>query len=175
MSKLLDYIVRCNNATYDDAVDDILKMADPGNYESRDEMEDHFEECLGYNPLTYFDRKFIEQQFDEVIVNAPYSVRDQLRSKHDEIIERTLECIDDVNDTILRKVFIDVIKDTIGWQPIEDSEVSLDNCISMAIFGSDNIDESSEYEDDDSDEDDFDDEEDLYEDDDDDYDSSDND
>ena len=172
MSKLLDYMVRCSNATYDDAVDDLLRMADPTNYDSQDEMEDHFEECLGYNPLTYFDKKFIEEQFDEVIASAPYSVRDQLRTKHDEIIDRTLECIDDVNDTVIRKVFIDVIKDTTGWQPIEDSEVSLDNCISMAIFGNDELDESSEYEDDDSEEDDdLDDEDEMYDDD--DYDSSD--
>lgn len=175
MPKLLDFMVHCSNASYDDVADDIARMADPTSFDSRDEMEDHFVDCLGYSPMKFFDRRAIEEQFDEVVVSAPYSVRDQLRDKRDEIIDRTLECAEDVNDTVLRKVFINVIKDTIGWYPSEDSDVSLDECISMAIFGNEDIDEASEYEDDDSEEDDEDDllleDEDDY----DDYDSSDDD
>ena len=154
MPKLLDFVVHCNNASLDDIADDLTRMADPDSFDSQDEMESHFEDCLGYNPMEYFDRKSIEEQFDELMTNAPYSVRDQLRSKRDEIIDRTLECTEDVNDTVLRKVFINVIKDTIGWQPAEDAEVSLDDCISMAIFGNDDLDDSNDYEDDDIEEDD---------------------
>ncbi len=165
MAKLLDFIVRCNNATNDDVVEDLARMADPDSFDSRDELESHFEDCLGYNPMEYFDRKSIDEQYDELINEAPYSVQNQLRDKRDEIIERTLECIEDVNDTVLRKVFINVVKDTIGWQPIEDSDVSLDDCISMAIFGTDDIDDSDEYEDDDEEEDDMlDDDDEIYDD-----------
>lgn len=147
MAKLLDFIVRCNNATADDVVDDLLKMADPNNFDSKDEMEIHFEECLGYNPMEYFDKKSIDDQLDELIQSAPYSVQDQLRNKRSEIIERTLECADDVGDSVLRKVFINVVKDTVGWQPLDDEEVSLDDCISMSIFG--NIDTSDDIDEDD--------------------------
>ena len=153
MAKLLDFMVRCNNASEDDAVEDILRMSDPDSFDSKDEMRDHFDECLGYDPFEYFDRRSIEEQFDELITGAPYSVQDQLRNKREEIINRTLDCIDDVGDTVLRKVFIDVVKDTIGWQPIEDSEVSLDDCISMAIFGNEDIDDPNEYEDEEDDDD----------------------
>ena len=146
MAKLLDFIVRCNNATSDDIADDLLRMADPNSFDSKDEMESHFEDCLGYNPIDYFDRKSIDDQYDEILNVAPYSVQEQLRNKRDDIIERTLECSNDVGDTVLRKVFINVIKDTVGWQPNDDEEVSLDDCISMAIFGSD---DSEDYYDDD--------------------------
>lgn len=152
MAKLLDFVVRCANATDDDTLEDLLRMADPNSFDSRDEMESHFEDCLGYNPMEFFDRKSIDDMFDEVIENAPYSVQVQLRDKHDEIIERTLECTEDVNDTVIRKVFVSIIKDTIGWQPAEDTDVSLDECISMAIFG-EGIDDSSDYELDDDEED----------------------
>ena len=157
MPKLLDFVVHCNNASLDDIADDLTRMADPDSFDSKDELDMHFEECLGYNPMVYFDKKSIEEQFDELMVNAPYSVREQLRSKREEIIERTLECNEDIGDTVLRKVFINVIKDTIGWEPVEDTEVSLDDCISMAIFGNDDLDDSSEYEDDDLEEEDEDD------------------
>lgn len=154
MAKLLDFMIRCNSATDDDVFEDILRMADPNSFDSRDEMESHFEDCLGYNPMEFFDRKSIDEQFDEILKDAPYSVQNQLRDKRDEIIERTLECTEDVGDTVLRKVFVGVIKDTIGWQPIEDTDVSLDECISMAIFG-EGIEDSDDYDtDDDSDDDD---------------------
>lgn len=151
MAKLLDFIIRCSNATEDDVSEDIIKMADPNSFDSRDEMESHFEDCLGYNPMEYFDRKSIEEQFDDILNDAPYSVQNQLRDKREDIIDRTLECSEDVSDSVLRKVFVSVIKDTIGWQPVEDTDVSLDECISMAIFG-DGIDDSNDYDIDDDDE-----------------------
>jgi hypothetical protein len=151
MAKLLDFIVRCNNATSDDVVEDLLKMADPNSFDSKDEMESHFEDCLGYNPIEYFDKKVIDEQFDDLIQNAPYSVQEQLRNKREEIIERTLECSEDVGDSVLRKVFINVVKDTVGWKPMDDGEVSLDDCISMSIFGNDNSDVYDIDDDDDSD------------------------
>lgn len=163
MAKLLDFMVRCNNATTDDVIDDLTRMADPDSFDSRDEMESHFEDCLGYNPMEYFDRKSIDEQFDEILNEAPYSVQDQLRSKRDEIIERTLECAEDVNDSVLHKIVVSVIKETVGWEPVDEDGVSLDDCIMMAIFGDDVDDESSTEYDDNDDED----EETLFEDDDD--------
>ena len=157
MGKLLDFMVRCNNAFEDDITEDLIRMADPNSFDSRDEMESHFEDCLGYNPMEYFDRKNIDEQFDEILKDAPYSVQQQLRDKRDDIIDRTLECSNDIGDTVLRKVFVGVIKDTIGWQPVEDTDVSLDECISMTIFG-EGIEDSDDYDTDDDDDEDSDDE-----------------
>lgn len=158
MAKLLDFTVRCRNVTDDELVENIERMADPDSFDSRDELSSYLDEYLGYNPIDYFDRKSIEEQFDEIVENAPYSVREQLRDKHDEIIERTLECNDDVRETILRKVFVSVIKDTVGWQPTEDDDVSVDDSISMAVFNSDEMEDSNDYDPEDSD----DEEDDLY-------------
>ena len=172
MAKLLDFMVRCNNATSDDIVDDLVKMADPTSFDSQDEMESHFEDCLGYNPINYFDRKSINDEFDDILQSAPYSVQEQLRDKREEIIERTLECSDDVRESVLHKVFINVIKDTVGWQPSYDGDVSLDDCISMSIFGNEYEDDYSTDDDDINNEDDDEEEELIIEDyDDDDYDN----
>lgn len=156
MAKLLDFMIRCNNASEDEIAEDILRMADPNSFDSRDEMESHFEDCLGYNPMEYFDRKSIEEQFDEIMKDAPYSVQDQLRCKRDDIIDRTLECSEDIGDMVLRKVFIGVIEDTIGWHPTEDTDVSLDECISMSVFG-ERMDDSDDYSTDEEDDEDIDD------------------
>lgn len=153
MAKFLDFMVRCNNATEDDVTEDLIRMADPDSFDSKDELRNHFEDCLGYDPIEYFDRKSIDEQFDEILNEAPYSVQEQLRSKRDEIIERTLECADEVSDSVLRKVFVNVIKDTVGWQPAEDAETSLDECITMSIFGNNDLDDESDEYDSDEDED----------------------
>ena len=167
MAKLLDFMVRCNTATADDIMDDLIRMADPNSFDSRDELSYHLEDCLGYDPLVYFDRKTIEEQFDEIFRSAPFSVQDQLSAKKEEIIQRTLEYAQDIDESVLRKIFISVIKDTLGWQPLDD-EVSLDECVSMAVFG-DNLEDEEESDEDDEDDDDelsfFDEEDDeIYED-----------
>ena len=149
MSKLLDFVVRCNTATEYDAIDDIIRMANPDSFDSQDEMSEHFEDCLGYDPFEYFDRKIIQDKFDELINTAPYSVQEQLRNKKYDIIERTIDSLDDINENILQKVFLTVIKDEIGWSPMENEEVSLDDCISMVVFGElieDDYDESDDDE-----------------------------
>ncbi len=155
MAKFLDFMVRCNNASEDDVVDDLLKMADPSSFDSEDELRSHFEDCLGYDPIEFFDRKSIEEQFDELLNEAPYSVQEQLRLKKNEIIERTLECSDDIADSVLRKVFLNVVRDVVGWQPIDENLASLDDCVIMSVFGNENIDD---YDDEDSDSDDCEDE-----------------
>ena len=85
-----------------------------------------------------------------------------------------MECSEDINDTVLRKVFVSVIKDTIGWQPVEDTEVSLDECISMAIFG-EGIEDSDDYDIDGADDNEEDEDDDMFPDDEDYDDSSDDD
>ena len=143
MSKLLDFVVRCNNATEYDAIDDIIRMANPDSFDSQDEMTDHFEDCLGYDPFEYFDRKFVETQFDEIINTAPYSVQEKLREKKFDIIDRTMNSLDDVNENVIQKIFFTVIEDEVGWTPVSEM-ASLDDCISMSVFG-----DNFEYESDD--------------------------
>lgn len=147
MAKLLDFMVRCSSATEDDATEDLLRMADPATFDSQDEMSDHFESCLGYDPFVYFDTKSIDEEIDNLINSAPYSVQEQLRGKKDIIIERTLEYSNDLNDTVLSHILAKVIKDTVGWSC--DINASLDDCVSMAVFG-DEVDDISDEESEDS-------------------------
>ena len=140
-------------ATSEEEYEDILRMSDPEDFDSRDEFEECFTGVLGYNPMNYFDSKYIDEEFDEIVEKAPISIQEQLRSKKLEIIERTLEYCRDVNDTVLHKILVEVVKDTVGWKPIEDEDVSLDECILMNIFGEDvDTDDGSDDEDDDYDE-----------------------
>lgn len=147
MSKLLDFFARANSAN-DDSVEEILRMADPDSFESQDDMSDHFEDVLGYDAFHHFDRKFVETSFDDIVNGAPFSVQDQLRSKKEYIIDRTIESVDEINENILQTVFYAVIKDEIGWSPETADKVSLDETINMVVFGEDvDDDEGSDSED----------------------------
>lgn len=149
MSKILDFIVRCNNASSEDITDDIMRMADPDTFDSRDEMESHFESCLGYNPMRYFDEKYLKDEYMEITNSAPYSVQEQLHSKRDDIIDRTLEVAYNVNEAYLDSVLLNVIESSVGWKPNNDEYVSLDECIRMEIFSDDELDDYTEYEEED--------------------------
>ena len=138
MAKLLDFVLHCNSAM-DDA-DDLLRMADPEGFGSRAEMGEYFEEYLNYNPMTYFDEKMIIEELNEFTKLAPHSVQGQLYSKREEIIERTLECIQTVNADVIDKVLQNVIESIVGWKITSDEEEpSVDDCILMAVYEDEEI------------------------------------
>lgn len=151
--KTFDDLKTLLTATNEEEYEDILRLSTPEEFDSRDEFEECFIDVLGYNPMSYFDNKLVDEEFDEIVEKAPISIQAQLRDKKTEIIGRTLDYCRDVNDTVLHKILVEVVKDTVGWKPIEDEDVSLDECILMNIFGEDvNTDDASDDEDDDYDE-----------------------
>lgn len=151
--KTFDDLKTLLTATNEEEYEDILRLSTPEEFDSRDEFEECFSGVLGYNPMSYFDNKLIDEEFDEIVEKAPISIQEQLRDKKTEIISRTLDYCRDVNDTVLHKILVEVVKDTVGWKPIEDEDVSLDECILMNIFGEDvDTDDASDDEDDDYDE-----------------------
>ena len=136
MARLLDFVLHCNSAM-DDA-DDLLRMADPESFRSREEMGEFFEEYLEYNPMTYFDEKMIIEDLEDITNMAPHSVQEQLRAKRGEIVERTLDAIQSVNGDVIDKVLVNVIESVVGWKFYSDEEEpSVDNCILMAIYEDD--------------------------------------
>ena len=154
MGKLLDLIVNGKTEYYDD----IERMTRPESFEDRDEMNDHFIDCIGYTPDGYFHQKEVEEYYNEAVNRAPFSVQEQMRKKKSEIIDKTLEVIDEIDDAVVNTVFCSVCKSVVGWDGGEDLE-SLDTVINMNIY-----DESDYPEEDEDDEEYYDDSEDEYDD-----------
>ena len=57
----------------------------------REEAKDVFEKILGYNPVTYYDRKDITSLVDSKLENAKYS---HLEDEKDDIIEDAMDIYD---------------------------------------------------------------------------------
>lgn len=135
MATLLDFMAKVGNATPDDAVDDIMKMADPAAFDTKVDMQDHFRDTLGYDPITYFPQRYLESKLRELEDIAPFSVREQLVSKREAIVSRSLECIGDLDTSILNKVLESVVEYTTGWKSEISDGVTVDKCIAMSLFG----------------------------------------
>lgn len=135
MAVLLDFMMRVSNASLDDASDDIVKMADPGAFDTKRDMEDHFEKVLGYDPINHFSRKFLEDKLRELSDIAPFSVREKIYEKQETIIQQALECISDLDTSILTKVLNAAIEYNVGWTSGIDDGVKIEDCISMSLYG----------------------------------------
>ena len=144
MAKLLDFLL----AAREDCRDDVERLCKPDSFSSREEMNNHFNDCIGYIPDQYFNEREVESYFNDALRRAPLSVQEQMIKKKNDIISKTLETIVNVNDAVICSIFCSVCKSIVGWDAAEDCE-KLDRIIDMEIFNAD------EYEDDeDNDEDD---------------------
>lgn len=150
MAVLLDFMMRVSNASLDDACEDIVKMADPGSFATKRDMEDHFERVLGYDPIEYFPRKFLEDKLRELTDIAPFSVREKIYSNHEAIISQALECVTDLDTSILSKVLNAVVEYNVGWSSGIDDGVKVEDCISMSLYGEnyESAEDEAEYSDD---------------------------
>lgn len=155
MALLLDFMMRVSNASLDDACDDIVKMADPGSFSTKCDMQEHFDKVLGYDPVTYFPRKFLEERLHELADIAPFSVRDQIYAKSETIIQQALECVGDLDTSILTKVLSAVLEYNVGWNSEIDDGVTIEDCISMSLYGEnyESTEDEVDLSDDDSDDD----------------------
>lgn len=152
MAKLLDFILAARTEFYDD----VARLARPDSFSTREEMNDHFKEVIGYVPDRYMNERSVEEYFNNALRRAPFSVQEQMIKKKTEIIDQTMSVLDDVDEVFIERVFCNVCQSIVGWDASDGAE-SIDSIIKMAVFNSDDF-ESEEEED--EDEEDFSDEED---------------
>ena len=68
MATRLEEILSIVTANSEEAVDDFLVIAHPENHE-KEEIQETFEEVIGYDPLSYFDKKELGEKLDSMIEN----------------------------------------------------------------------------------------------------------
>lgn len=135
---LLDYINRTANANSEEDLDFLLELMRPT---SRNEMSEIYVQALGYNPITYFDEKYLYSIYDDIAATAPDSVQKQLRSKKDEIISKVMDIDANIKEDYLKSLLLQAIQDETGW-------ISGDSAAVRVIRSSD-IDDEDYYDDDD--------------------------
>lgn len=110
---LLDYINRTANANSEEDLDFLLELMRPT---SRNEMSEIYVQTLGYNPITYFDEKYLYSIYDDIAATAPDSVQNQLRSKKDEIISKVMDLDANIKEDYLKSLLFQEIEEETGWK-----------------------------------------------------------
>lgn len=112
---LLSYINATVSASSEQDVDYLLKIMSPSN--DRDEMGKLYDEILGYNPITHFDKEDIRSMLKKCEEKAPDPVATTIKQQEDYIINETLAKYNEGRDNRLAMDLCNVIKNITGWLP----------------------------------------------------------
>lgn len=159
---LLNYINATVNAHSENDMEPLLSLLRPT--EDREQMGAIYEQTLGYNPISFFDIKYLEKKFDEIVETAPEDLKDELRDKKEAIIHQVMLHKDNLNDEYLLYLLVSEIASESGWtNPNFKVDINVAIADEMSNGESfeviDDIDDEEVDDDGEDDEDDFDDEE----------------
>lgn len=109
LARVLETTMACDE-------DDVTRLYRLLNPTTREEMGIVYNETIGYNPVTYFDKREAEDYFNILMLDAPQSVRASLQNKRDEIVEAVIEHKENLShDYIISLLNLEIAKVT-GWK-----------------------------------------------------------
>ena len=123
MATRLEEILSIVTANSEEAVDDFLVIAHPENHE-KEEIQETFEEVIGYDPLSYFDKKELGEKLDSMIENheTPEDVAEDLADQKDEIVDAAYEIFDDSKSDYLDEALNEAIEEKVGYVADPDND-----------------------------------------------------
>lgn len=113
IERLLGYINNTVTAASEDDVDQLLLLMSPKD--DKEEMGELYSNVLGYNPITHYDRQFIERKFDEMFDIAPVSFHESLVSNRENIINRVMGAKMILDDDYMHYLLALEIANDTGW------------------------------------------------------------
>ena len=113
LGDLMAYITTTASASSEEDINKLLLMMAPSD--SKGEMGEIYSEVLGYNPISYFDRQYLEKQYDELLTIAPSTYYDDLIVKRPEIIDRVMTVKNVVDDDYITHLLVTEIANNVGW------------------------------------------------------------
>lgn len=154
MAKFDNFLAIARGVVSDDDYDEAMKLLDGNNFEDKASLGKGFEDFLGYNPINHHDRLFLESAFDEILPEAPDSLKERLSGDKDAIIESTLGQRASCDEEYLFQLLIAQIYSDTGWL-CKSQMVDLSNAIFDEVTGTqfvEDTEEQDESEDEESDE-----------------------
>ena len=117
MNELLSIIT----ANSDESIDDLLVMMAPEN-NSKEEIQETFENLLGYDPTTYFDKKIVNDQIDDITMSndTPEDIVTSIEDSKEDIINETIDDYENKKHAQLKESLYQVLEDRFGWCPQPD-------------------------------------------------------
>lgn len=91
----LENILAIVTATGEESVDDLLTLLSPEKHE-KEEIQQTFEEVIGYDPTSFYDKRGIEDAVDEASVRMDYAeeVRDEIVKNKETIASAAFTAFD---------------------------------------------------------------------------------
>lgn len=130
---LLAYINATVSSTSEEGLDPLLKLMNPSS--DRLEMGDVYDDVLGYNPITYFDKEEIRSLTKLCEKYAPEPTAALIKDMEEEIINQTFIRFNTNRSAQLNKDFAAVIKNLTGWSPEAVISQSSETIISNDAYG----------------------------------------
>lgn len=143
MNGTLENVLQIVSATSDQSFEDLADLMRPEDH-SREEMQETYEETLGYDPTTYFDRRDMKDIVERIAddPNTPDEALGYIKDQGDDLIDDAFDQFDSSREVFLQAAVEQVIEEATGV------EVNAD-------LSDDDFDDESEF-DDESDGDDYD-------------------
>ena len=123
MANRLNEIIAIVNANSEEDVSDLLTLMSPDNT-PKEEIQETFEEVIGYDPLSYFDKKELGEKLDSMIENheTPEDVEEDLADQKDEIVDAAYEIFDDSKSDYLDEALNEAIEEKVGYVADPDND-----------------------------------------------------
>jgi hypothetical protein len=96
----------------DDVVDALQDMQ---RIDDANEAGVALEQVLGYNPITFYDKRDLEKYYENILERAPSAIQDVMKSRRDEIIDRTMKNVNDCKPEFYLAVLVNTIAETTGY------------------------------------------------------------
>jgi hypothetical protein len=115
MARRLEELMDIVRATSDQDVDDFVDLMKPDSF-SRAEMQQVYEETLGYDPTSYFDKKDIGNISDRIATypDTPQEAVDYINDSKEELVDTAYDIFDDGRQEFLQAAVEQAIEEATG-------------------------------------------------------------
>lgn len=127
MSRLQE-ILNTITATGEESVDDLLPLLSPEKHE-KSEIQQTFEEVIGYDPVDYYDKKGIREAVDDAAVRVDYpeDVRNEIVKNKETIADAAFIAFDNGKPDAFRHHVTNTLREEGILDPDEEDEDLVDD------------------------------------------------
>ena len=140
----LEEILKIVNANSEESIDDVLTLLSPDAV-SKEEIQETFEEVLGYDPTTYYDIKDIHDRINKIMdADIPEEVVDFLASDKQLVAQESFDVFEENKPKYFDESISQVILDKTGHDIMEDTDLEDDDDDAIV---EDDLDDEHDYDD----------------------------
>lgn len=123
----LNEILTIVTANSEEDVDDLISLLTPDSCDAG-ELGETFESVIGYDPISYYDKKRLESLIDDIKDNGdtPEDVSEYINSSKEELVNDAYDDFDDHRDEYLEQSLNRVIEDKTGFDLLDSDEDDAD-------------------------------------------------